>query len=702
MSNQTLGLESSVRFLSGVGPRRAKTLKKNGIITVGDLLFALPKRYENRREVTTISKLSVNATTGIRGKVLGTGVRSTRRPGFKLFEMLVGDETGQIYAIFPNQTYLNEVFKDARTLLMFGTVSKRNAGGLQLTNPEYELVQNDGATQKRSIHIGRTVPVYEKLETFSSKLRRRVVYETLERLGDNVDEVLPKAVRQEWNCLRRKEALTEAHFPQDDTSLETLNRFQSQAQKDLIFEEFFDFQLGLQLNRRSHSKLTKAGSLVVTDRIRGVALNVLPFHLTTDQKRVLREVVDDLTKPTPMNRLLQGDVGSGKTIVALLAAVVAIENGFQVAFMAPTELLSEQHEVTLRKALAHTDYSIELLTGSMKSADRDATAARIRNGSSQLIIGTHALIQTTTEFRSLGLIIIDEQHRFGVAQRASLRKKNSKANLLLMTATPIPRTLALSAYGDLDVSEIRERPPGRRNIVTKIASGSARKEVFRFVDGQISQGRQAFVVYPLIEESAKLDLKAATVMVKEIEEVYFKNRRVALIHGRLHRSERERLMNEFSVGEIDLLVATTVIEVGLDVPNASVMVIEQAERFGLAQLHQLRGRVGRGEHESFCILLHKDNPTATSTARLKALVDTNDGFMIAERDLQLRGPGDFFGTRQSGTPLFRTGDVVRDYGIMNVAARIAKEWLAGPEQQSIDLNRVKLDWSTRFPFASTS
>ena len=702
MSKHPLELESPVRFLSGVGPRRATILSKNGIVTVEDLLLTFPKRYEDRSRVTAISSLSLDATTGIKAKVLGAEVRPTRRPGFKLFEMLVADETGQIYVMFPNQVYLREVFKDVKAVLMFGTVTQRKAGGLQFTNPEYEIVEDDKTSRMRSIHIGRIVPIYEKLGTFSSKLRRRVVYETLERLGDRVDEILPASIRGHVDSLPRKEALDRSHFPTDEMSLDVLNCFESPAQKHLIFEEFFQFQLGLQINRGSYPEAPQAKSITIDDRIRRVALNVLPFHLTKDQRRVLREIVGDLQKSRPMNRLLQGDVGSGKTIVALLAAVVAIENGLQVAFMAPTELLSEQHEVTLRRALAGTGYSIELLTGSMTNRNRDAAVARIRDGSTQLVIGTHALIQATTEFRSLGLIIIDEQHRFGVAQRASLREKNSRANLLLMTATPIPRTLALSAYGDLEVSEIRERPPGRQNIVTRVAAGSTREEIFSFVDKQIAQGRQAFIVYPLIDESEKLDLKAATVMAAEIENHFCPNRRVALIHGRLLREERERLMNSFSAGEVDLLVATTVIEVGLDVPNASVMVIEQAERFGLAQLHQLRGRVGRGDHESFCILLHKDNLAGPSSIRLKTLAETNDGFDIAEKDLQLRGPGDFFGTRQSGIPLFRTGDVVRDHGVMSAAARIAKEWLAGPEQTTIDLNRVKSDWNTRFPFANTS
>ena len=403
-----------------------------------------------------------------------------------------------------------------------------------------------------------------------------------------------------------------------------------------------------------------------------------------------------------MNRLLQGDVGSGKTIVALLAAVVAIENGLQVAFMAPTELLAEQHEVTLRNALETTDYSIELVTGSMTNKARADADTRIRTGDSQLIIGTHALIQGSTQFKSLGLIIIDEQHRFGVAQRAALRTKNASANLLLMTATPIPRTLALSAYGDLDISEIRQRPPGRRATTTIMFPDSERGDVFRFVDKQIIQGRQAFIVYPLIDESEKLDLKAAAVMAEEIDLHYFRNRRVALIHGRLQRSEREQLMNSFTAGEVDILVSTTVIEVGLDVPNATVMVVEQAERFGLAQLHQLRGRVGRGIYESFCVLLHKPNPTELTTARLKALVESNDGFEIAETDLHLRGPGDFFGTRQSGVPLFRVGDVVRDHRVMSAACQIAREWLAGEDANLIERNRIESDWKARFPFASTS
>ena len=702
MSKHSVELHSHVRFLSGVGPRRAAILKKNGILTVEDLLLTFPKRYENRNQVTAISRLSLNVTTGIRGKVVGTRVRQTRRPGFKVFQMVVADETGQIPVIFLNQPYLHDVFKDANTILIYGIVTEGKSGGLQFTNPEYELLERDKTPRARLLHIGRIVPIYEQLETFSSKLRRRVVSETLDSLGDTVPEVLPTAVRTQLKLSSRKESLIGAHFPTRETSLEALNSFQSHEQQTLIFEEFFRFQIGLQSHRTSKSKVPTAKSILVNDRIRSIALDVLPFHLTGDQKRVLKEIVDDLKKKQPMNRLLQGDVGSGKTIVALLAAVVAIENGLQVAFMVPTELLAEQHEVTLRKALETTDYLMELLTGSMTIKERANADMRIREGDSQLIIGTHALIQGTTEFKSLGLIIIDEQHRFGVAQRASLREKNSSANLLLMTATPIPRTLALSAYGDLDISEIRQRLPDRRATTTTMFPDNARGDVFRFVDEQIVQGRQAFIVYPLIDKSEKIDLKAAAVMAKEIDQHYFPDRRVALIHGRLQRSEREQLMNAFTAGDMDILVSTTVIEVGLHVPNATVMVVEQAERFGLAQLHQLRGRVGRGIHESFYILLHKPNPTELIKARLKTLVESNDGFEIAETDLQLRGPGDFFGTRQSGIPLFRVGDVVRDHRVMSAACQIAREWLSGTDANSIDRNRLGSDWNVRFPFVSTS
>ena len=477
--------------------------------------------------------------------------------------------------------------------------------------------------------------------------------------------------------------------------MEELNEYRTAAQRRLIFEEFFVFQLGLALRRRETDTLRKPCTIAVDDRIRRAALDVLPFRLTGHQRQALKEIVDDLQRPQPMNRLLQGDVGSGKTIVALLAALVAMENGLQAAFMAPTELLAEQHFLNIARLLEPSRFAPVLLTGTMGTKERRAAWERLADGTAQLAVGTHALVQETVRFKQLGFVIIDEQHRFGVIQRATLRSKGIQPDVLVMTATPIPRTLALTAYGDLDVSVIRELPPGRNPVATRLVTEARRADVYRFMHRELRAGRQAYVVYPLVEESEKVDLKAATEMARQLEKDVFPDLRVGLVHGRLNPAERETMMRAFASGEIDLLVATTVIEVGVDVANASIMLIEHAERFGLAQLHQLRGRVGRGPHRAHCVLLHGSRLSAAARARLAALAATIDGFAIAERDLEIRGPGDFVGTRQSGLPTLRTGDLLRDYRIMEEARKAARDWLAEHPPQAI-LEAAVAGWSERF------
>ena len=463
----------------------------------------------------------------------------------------------------------------------------------------------------------------------------------------------------------------------------------------MIFEEFFLFQLGLLMRKRAAVRGSKPRTIHVDDRIRNSARAILPFRLTEGQRGALKEIVEDMQRTKPMNRLLQGDVGAGKTIVALLAALVAMENGLQVAFMAPTEILAEQHFLSLRKLLEKSRFRVELMTGATTGLRRRDLLARLSAGDVHLIVGTHALVQGTVNFHSLGLAIIDEQHRFGVVQRATLRAKGLMPDVLVMTATPIPRTLALTVYGDLDVSVVRDMPPGRRAILTTVRPESRRDDVYGLVRNQLDEGRQAYVVYPLIEESEKVDLKAATEMADTLQEV-FPEYRVALLHGRLKQDAKDRVMRAFASGEIHLLVSTTVIEVGIDVPNASVMVIEHAERFGLSQLHQLRGRVGRGAHQSHCILLYQYPISKQGKARLQALADTTNGFEIAERDLELRGPGDFFGTRQSGLPTLRTGDLLRDHSLMERARDEAARFLDEQTFTAPLVERMKAAWPHRF------
>ena len=547
-----------------------------------------------------------------------------------------------------------------------------------------------------TIHTGRIVPVYERTGAVTPKMQRRLVHTALQRLPEDLRDPLPASLRARLRLPGYREALRQVHFPERGAAIDELNRSRAPAQVRMIFEEFFLFQVGLLFRRRQIDAERKAVVPQVDDRIRRSALAVLPFRLTAGQKTALQEIVTDMQRPQPMNRLLQGDVGAGKTIVALLAGLVAMENDLQVAFMAPTEILADQHYANLRRLLEPSRFGVVALSGATPAVERRRVRERLASGDAQLVVGTHALVQDPVVFRALGLVIIDEQHRFGVLQRATLRAKGLHPDVLVMTATPIPRTLALTTYGDLDVSTIRELPPGRRAVRTVKKPESRRDEVHAFVTRQLDQGRQAYIVYPLVEESSKIDLKAATAMADHLAQEVFPAYRVALMHGRLKPDAKDRVMAAFLNGEFDVLVSTTVIEVGIDVPNASVMVIEHAERFGLAQLHQLRGRVGRGAYQSHCILLYQSPLTDAGRARLNAITETTDGFMIAERDLELRGPGDFFGTRQSGIPTLRVGDLLRDHAIMEQARTEASAWLdRGPEARPL-AELVEATWAQRF------
>ena len=689
-------LRTPLQYVKGVGPRRAADLANAGFHVLEDLLLRLPLRYEDRDRVQPIARLRAGDLTAVVGEVFACGVRSTRRPGFRVVEAVVGDASSRIRAVFFNQPFLTDVLAPHRKVALFGKVERRRAGGLQLTNPDYELLADEaGGGDDPQIHTGRIVPVYEKAGGVTSKMARRIVRAGLDLLPPELDDPLPAEVRRRCGLIDRRTALADAHFPAPGTSLDDLDRCRTPAQRRLVFEEFFLFQLGLALKRRTADAERKPRTVAVDERVRRAALDVLPFRLTGDQKQALREIVSDLTRAQPMNRLLQGDVGSGKTIVALLAALVVMENGFQAAVMAPTEILAEQHFLNVARLLAPSRFEPVLLTGTMPARARREAWDRLAAGSAHLAVGTHALMQDAVRFRELGFVIIDEQHRFGVVQRATLRRKGMRPDVLVMTATPIPRTLALTAYGDLDVSLIREPPPGRHPISTRLEPERRRGEAYRFVRGQLLEGRQGYVVYPLVEESEKVDLKAATEMARRLELEVFPDFRVGLAHGRMKPDERAAIMRAFEAGEIDLLVATTVIEVGVDVANASVMAVEHAERFGLAQLHQLRGRVGRGPHRAHCILLHQEQLSDAARARLGAVAATNDGFEIAERDLEIRGPGDFFGTRQSGLPILRVGNLMRDHRIMEEARRAAHDWLERePAQPALDT--MIEGWSERF------
>ena len=701
-------LASSLQYLKGVGPRRAADLQRVGLVTTEDLLYRFPIRYEDRGAFQTIASLRPGSVASIVGDVISCGVRPTRRAGFKILELLVRDPTGALRAVWFNQPFLADVFRPRQRIVLYGKL-ELTSHGLQLQNPQYELLKDKDAEDAdpddrgespggdlEGLHTGRIVPVYEKTGHLTTKVQRVLVHQALAGLPADLPDSLPGEVRDRQGLIDRRRALAEVHFPPEGAPLDELNRFRSPAHRRLIFEEFFLFQIGILLRRRAADADLKARPVVITDDIRASARRVLPFRLTGDQKKAIAEIVGDMKRPHPMNRLLQGDVGSGKTIVALMAALVAMENGLQVAFMAPTEILADQHFINIRRLLEGSRFRIASLTGSTPARKRRELQAELAGGSVHMAVGTHALIEEAVAFRELGLVVIDEQHRFGVMQRAALRAKGLHPDVLVMTATPIPRTLALTAYGDLDTSTMREMPPGRRPIKTTAKPESRRDEIYEFMRQQLDSGRQAYVIYPLVEESAKVDLKAATEMADHLAQEVFPAYRVGLLHGKMKEDAKDHVMGAFARGDLDVLVATTVVEVGVDVPNATVMLIEHAERFGLSQLHQLRGRVGRGAHQSFCMLLYQAPLSDQSRARLAALTETADGFEIAERDLQLRGPGDFFGTRQSGLPTLRVGDLLRDHQLMEDARREAVAVLDNPQGAPALIEMVRASWEQRF------
>ncbi|MBM3751239.1 MAG: ATP-dependent DNA helicase RecG [Acidimicrobiia bacterium] len=698
-------LSQPLQFIKGVGPRRAAEFARVGVGTVEDLLLRFPRRYENRAGLTPIASLRPGQTATVVGEVLSSGVRTTRRPGFRLFEVVVRDSSGAIRAVFPNQAFLKDVFRPHQQVVLYGLLEYRS-GGLQFTNAEYEIVRgevvDDAWADDVTVHTGRIVPIYEKIGAVTTRMQRSLIYQLLGELKDpggvggvgGVFDPVPAEVRR--GMPTRLEAVRAVHFPTAGTDVDALNACATDAHRRLIFEEFFLFQAGLVLRKRRQAEEKKARPVVVDDRVRDAARKVLPFKLTDGQKVALREIVTDMQRPEPMHRLLQGDVGAGKTIVALLAAIVAMENGQQVAFMAPTEILADQHYLTIRRLLDRSRFRVASLTGSLTAAKKRAALAEIASGTTHLVVGTHALVEGAVEFRELGLVIIDEQHRFGVLQRATLREKGQKPDVLVMTATPIPRTLALTAFGDLDVSVIRGLPPGRQPIKTLAKPETRRDEVYTLVRQELEQGRQAYVIYPLVDESEKVDLKAATAMFGTLQQDVFPEYRVALLHGRMKADEKEQVMAAFARGDVHVLAATTVVEVGVDVANATVMLIEHAERFGLSQLHQLRGRVGRGAHRSTCILLYQYPVTEQGKARIDALTQTTDGFVIAERDLEIRGPGDFFGTRQSGLPTLRVGDLVRDHVLLEDARRAAVSWLDDASRARPLVEYLSAHWAERF------
>jgi ATP-dependent DNA helicase RecG len=754
-----------VQYVKGIGPRLADILAAKGIHTVDHLVHYLPFRYEDRVNPRSIAELRAGEMATVIAEVRTSGLFRTRK--MPIFQMTAGQGRTRLRCMWFNGTYLKDKFQAGQMVALYGRVEEKG-GELQLMQPQFEILgeaEGEAADQKAaaSLEIGRIVPIYETAGQgrLTSRWFRKIIHGALENLPADLPEGIPSAIRKRLKLVPPREALWRVHWPDEGESMSSLMNWRTPAHVRMIFEELFFIELGLELKRREQKTQTGI-AFELNDRVREAIKRILPFHPTGAQKRALKEIASDMQKPFPMRRLLQGDVGSGKTLVAFEAAIIAIENGHQVALMAPTEILAQQHYFSARRILEPSGYRIVLLTGSLEDDRKREIRRHIAQGSAQLVIGTHALIEQKVEFAKLGLVIVDEQHRFGVLQRFKLMKKsgeidkkddfgatgalahpsNARAgtggdahvgtgaltepalsdrtkrgsrmgpversstspepDVLVMTATPIPRTLALTLYGDLDLSTLDEMPPGRTPIVTRRVGDERAEEVWHFVRKQVAAGHQAYVVYPVIEENEDNELKAAMKMYGELSKKVFPDLNVAVLHGRMDPDLKEQVMRLFQQGKIQILVSTTVIEVGVDVPNAAVMVIEHAERFGLAQLHQLRGRIGRGAAKSFCILMTGGKVSEEADRRLDEMVRTNDGFKIAELDLEMRGPGEFFGTKQAGLPSFQVASLIRDRDLLELAKKEAAATLAGPNseisQTEIDraLKQMRTKWQKTY------
>ncbi len=737
-SNRALH-ETDVRFAKGVGPKRALLLEKLGIRTIEDALWFLPWRYEDRSRIVSISQLVPGEKATIAGTIHHAKLRRTRRRNMTLFTMSVHDETGAVEVVFFNQHYLEGLLQNGLRVVLSGpVVAHPRKAGLQMRTPQYEVVDED---EDLLLHVGRIVPVYHETRGLSSRHLRRILWGLLEEYGSGLQDPLPSRLLRQHRWPSLDAAIASLHFPGNGAELSLLNDWKTPAHHRLAFEEGFLLQLALALRQRMNQSTVPGIAFRLTGTFTAPLRKQLPFRLTEAQQRVMVEIEADMRGPHPMNRLLQGDVGSGKTIVALHAMLAACGDGYQAALMAPTEILAEQHVLTIRPYLESLDISVAFLTGGTSLKERAAVLERIAAGDVQLVVGTHALLEQDVQFAKLGIVVVDEQHKFGVLQRGKLREKALHPDVLVMTATPIPRTLAMTIYGDLDVSVIDELPAGRKPIQTRVFRHNARPRAYELVRKEVNAGRQAYIVYPLVEESEKLDLEAVMQAAERLRETEFPGMSVGILHGRMKSAERAGIMKAFRAGDVQILVATTVIEVGVDVPNATVMVIEHADRFGLAQLHQLRGRVGRGAQRSFCFLISsagrrqnqgpdvpigqgaqgpvlpffeepaaertrmQTGPTHTAEQRLKAMVQSSDGFAIAEQDLCIRGPGEMLGTRQSGIPEFRVMNLVRDATVLEQARQEAfalmnrDPELAHPDHQLLKATVLRR-WQTKLDLGS--
>lgn len=701
-------LQTQMQFIKGVGPKLSELLAKRGVKNVEDALYLLPHRYEDRRELRPIVSLRPGFTEVFTGRVVSAEMMSTKG-GRRFFEAVVADDSASVVLKWfnCNPTFMKRIWKSGKSGVFTGEVTQFGYQR-EVHHPDVEWLAEGQDVQEvlaaDPVNFGRIVPVYPLTEGLSQKVMRKVMREIVDGFLPSVQELIPSSLLESMRLPGLRQSLRDIHLPSLDVKLEDLNEGRTAAHRAIAFDEFFFWELGLALKKRGVT-LEEGIAFQVTHRYTKQLARLLPFELTAAQRRVLSEIKNDMMAPHPMHRLVQGDVGSGKTLVALMAALVAVENGYQVAIMAPTEILAEQHWHTIHRWCSELGIDTVLMTAGMKGKEKAESLARIADGSAQIVIGTHAVIQEKVEFARLGLGIIDEQHRFGVLQRGILKKKGCDPDILVMTATPIPRTLAMTLFGDLSLSVIDALPPGRTPVETRIFFESRRSQAYDIIRAEIAKGHQAYVIYPLVEETEKSDLKAATQMAEHLEKEIFPELRIGLLHGKMSPDEKEAVMGSFKACQLDILVATTVIEVGIDVPNATVMVIEHAERFGLSQLHQLRGRVGRGVAKSRCILLTPGRLSEDGEKRLKVMESTSDGFRIAEADLEIRGPGDFLGTRQSGMPDFRVANILRDGSILEQARQTAFDLLETDHELSSPANVPLRDellrrWGQRLELAA--